>query len=121
MTRERLCLECGESFSSNNMVRGTKTNEYGDKEISGFLCKACHKQRIKKRSKILLYGALSLNLIGILLFLTIPFYYFTAEIILEVEFQQIIESFTLWGILFELFGFSLLGFRYLELKQMLSY
>ncbi len=102
------------------MVRGTKTNEYGDKETSGFLCKACYKQRIEKRSKILLYGALGLSLIGILLFLTIPFYFFTAEIILEVEFLQITESFIFGGILFELFGLSLLGFRYFELKQIKS-
>lgn len=118
MSREVSCLECGKVFLRDQMIKGTKTNEYGDQEVTGYICKPCYQKRIEKRSKILLFGALSFCILGIILFLTIPFYYFTAEIILEVEFRMVVESFSLWGLILEVFGVGLYIVRYYELRRL---
>jgi biotin transporter BioY len=100
------------------MIRGSKTNPYGDKEIYGYFCKTCYRKRVNKRSKLLLWGSIGLSGLGVFfLGLTVYMYIFIRSL-LEDQFLSSVATFSQLGIVLIFFGLVMLYVRYRELKKM---
>ena len=118
MGQERSCLECNRVFPQNSMIRGTKTNSYGDKVLKGYLCRSCFRIRVEKRSKILLLAGICFAILSIILFLTIPLYLLVTQVYIEENFTSIIGTYLSWGGLMAIFGIMMLLVRKREYKKM---
>ena len=118
MVQEQSCLICDRMFPSNSMVRGIKTNSYGDKIQKGFLCSSCYRKRVEKRSLILLGAAIVFVLMSVGLLLIIPLFFLVTQLYDEQNFKFIIETFLFWGVLMALFGIFMFLIRRKELKRM---
>jgi len=100
------------------MIKGTKSNSYGDKTILGFICRSCYRKRVRRRSKILLGFSIGLFLMSAISFVFSIFVYLFVTDLLEEQYFSTIEIFLQLGIIFT--GFALLMFyiRYRELTKM---
>ena len=118
MTQEKTCLICKNKYQQSSMIRGSKTNPYGDKETFGYLCTTCYRKRITRRSKLLLWG--SIGLVGLGLFflgLTIYMYMFVRTL-LEEQFLVSVDTYTQLGVVLIVLGLIMLYVRYRELEKM---
>ncbi|MHA1974064.1 MAG: hypothetical protein ACTSW1_13785 [Candidatus Hodarchaeales archaeon] len=106
MPREKVCLECGHTFTTDLMVRGRKTNDYGDKSVSGWLCRSCFKKRIAKRTRILSFGAILFVSLGVILFIALFWFRLTAEGYSEFDLTGITEIYIIWGSIMLLIGLT---------------
>lgn len=118
MSQDRQCLVCGVRFPINSMIRGTKTNSYGDKTQKGYLCRACYRNRVEKRSLILFISTIAFGILSVILFLVIPLYLLVAQVYEEDFFTSVIETYVLWGVLMAIFGLFMFLFRRRELNYM---
>ncbi|MFX0086028.1 MAG: hypothetical protein ACFFAU_10150 [Candidatus Hodarchaeota archaeon] len=118
MDQERLCLECDRIYPQNSMIRGTKTNSYGDKVLKGYLCLSCFRKRVEKRSVILLIAGITFFILSVLLFLTIPLYLLVTQVYIEENFTNILGTYLSWGGLMAIFGIIMLLVRRREFKKM---
>jgi nitrate reductase gamma subunit len=100
------------------MIRGTKTNSYGDKTQKGYLCRACYRNRVEKRSLILFISTIVFGILSVILFLVIPLYLLVAQVYDEESFTSVIETYVLWGALMAIFGLFMFLFRRRELINM---
>ena len=118
MSDEKECLECNLHFPTPNLIRGTKSNAYGDKVRYGYLCKNCYRKRVKKRSVILLgFSVGSLILAFISFGLSIYLYLFVTHLLAD-QFFSTIETFNTLGLIFIIFSLSMIYIRYRELNKM---
>lgn len=100
------------------MIRGTKTNSYGDKVLKGYLCLSCFRKRVEKRSMILLIAGITFFILSVLLFLTIPLYLLVTQVYIEEKFTNILGTYLSWGGLMAIFGIIMLLVRRREFKKM---
>ncbi len=118
MSNEKVCLECNIRFPISNLIRGTRSNAYGDKVAYGYLCKNCYRKRVKKRSLILLGCSIGLLTLALISFgLSIFVYLFVTGLLAE-QFFSTIETFIQLGLIFTLFSIIMLYIRYRELNKM---
>ncbi len=115
MSQDRQCLICGVRFPISSMIRGTKTNSYGDKTQKGYLCRACYRNRVEKRSVILFFSTITFGILSVLLFLVIPLFLLVTQVYDEDSFTYVIETYVLWGSLMGVFGLFMFLFRRREL------
>ena len=117
MSNEKACLECNLHFPTSSLIRGTKSNAYGDKVMYGYLCKNCNRKGVKKRSLILLGFSVGLLTLALISFgLSIFVYLFVTDLLAE-QFFSTIETFIQLGLIFTLFSIIMLYIRYRELNK----
>ena len=118
MSEEKSCLECKQHFPRTQMIRGSKNNPYGDKEIRGYLCQSCYRKRVERRSLILLGSAIISLFFGFLsLGIAVYTYWFVKSLLAE-EFFRIIETFLLVGVVFLVIAAVMVYLRHRELLKM---
>ncbi|PWI48915.1 hypothetical protein CEE45_04080 [Candidatus Heimdallarchaeota archaeon B3_Heim] len=100
------------------MIRGVKTNQYGDKEKYGYLCGRCYRNSVEKRSKILLFFTVGSGVIGFIFFSLILYMYLFVKTLLADQFISTVETFSSLGIIFILFSLVLFYMRHKELSKM---
>jgi ABC-type microcin C transport system permease subunit YejE len=118
VVKEKECLECKRPFPVSSMIRGSKTNPYGDKVSIGYLCRRCYKNRVERRSKILLFFTFFSGIIGVFFFGLIGYMYLFVKSLLADQFISTVNTFLLLGFLFILFSTFLFYLRYKELSRM---
>ena len=120
MNQERLCLECDKSFPRNKMIKGTKTNSYGDQIQEGYLCQTCFRRRVENRSRIFLLATAGFGILSLLLFLTIPLYLLVVQVYIEENVKYITETFLSSGVIMAIIAIIMFLVRKRELKKMES-
>ncbi|MHA2157192.1 MAG: hypothetical protein ACXABU_17755, partial [Candidatus Hodarchaeales archaeon] len=118
MAKEKECLECKQYFPVFSMIRGSKTNPYGDKISSGYLCKRCYRNRVERRSKILLFFTFFSGILGIFFFSLIGYMYLFVRNLVADQFISTVDTFLFIGFLFILFSAVLYYLRHKELSRM---
>jgi predicted permease len=100
------------------MIKGTKSNPYGDKTYSGHYCRNCYKKRVQRRSKILLGFSLGLIVLTIIfLGLSFYFYLFVTGLLAEQYFSTV-ELFFQMGVVFFVFALVMMYIRSREIMKM---
>lgn len=118
LAQEKACLECKQSFPIVTMIKGTKSNPYGDKTYSGHFCRSCYKKRVQRRSKILLGFSLGLTLLAIISFgVSFYFFLFVTGLLAEQYFGTL-ELFFQIGVIFIVFALVMIYIRSRELNKM---
>jgi len=97
MSREKTCLECGRIFTTDQMIRGKKTNDYGDKTVLGWLCRSCFNKRVARRTRILSFGAIFFASLGVILYVALFWFRLIAEGYSEFDLTTITEIYIIWG------------------------
>jgi ABC-type bacteriocin/lantibiotic exporter with double-glycine peptidase domain len=100
------------------MIKGTKSNPYGDKTYSGHYCRNCYKNRVKRRSKILLGFSLGLLVLSIVSFGLSFFVNLFVTDLLEEQYFSILELFFQMGVIFIVFALVMTYIRSREIKKM---
>ena len=100
------------------MIKSSKTNMYGDKEIHGYICPSCYRKRVERRSFILLSGTFISGAIGLFFFGLVIYIYLFVKVLLEEDFFVSIETFTQLGIFFIFFALIMAYIRRRELTKM---
>ena len=118
LSQEKVCLECKLSFPILTMIKGTKSNPYGDKTYSGHFCLNCVKNRARRRSKILLGFSLGLTVLAIILFGLSLFINFYVSGLLAEQYFSTLELFLQMGIIFLVFALVMMYIRSRETKKM---